>query len=470
MRRHSKLTRLLFLLAMLLPLFLPAQAQAQYTGPVYVVQEGDTLYSIATYFHTTTFRLANWNYITDANMVVPGRRLTIPGFQDLSGNLTRVTVALGDTPTSLARQSGTDPSAFRRINFLTSEDAIYVGQSVFLLTDVPPTLTRVPVTAGLTDLELAALHGVSPWAADNVNDLGGSWRLVANDTIYLPAAENGGEILPGIISLSGSALAQGKTAQFNATGSGSASLSGTLLDYPLHFYTTEGDSTEALQGVPRMLGQTRNPAPDWNTTAALANLVLTTSDTNGKLFSIQQTLPVKKMEYGYDSDLLVADNTIDPAVTEPEMNFLLEQVAAAPAEKYWSGVFLPPTSTPDAQASTFGRLRSYNGSPYIYYHSGTDYAGGEGVPIYAAADGVVVYAGELTVRGNATILSHGRGVYTGYWHQSKIEVTQGQTVKAGEEIGLIGATGRVTGPHLHFEVLVGSVQVDPEDWLNGLYP
>jgi murein DD-endopeptidase MepM/ murein hydrolase activator NlpD len=152
------------------------------------------------------------------------------------------------------------------------------------------------------------------------------------------------------------------------------------------------------------------------------------------------------------------------------MQFILSQVAAAPADKLWNGAFRAPTPNPDIQASTYGRLRSYNGSDYVYFHSGTDYSGATGVPIFAAADGVVVYTGELTVRGNATIISHGRGVYTGYWHQSEVEVSLGQTVKAGDEIGKIGATGRVTGPHLHFEVWVGSVQVDPKDWMDGMYP
>lgn len=98
-----------------------------------------------------------------------------------------------------------------------------------------------------------------------------------------------------------------------------------------------------------------------------------------------------------------------------------------------------------------------------------DFGGGESSPILAPASGVVVYTGALDVRGNATIISHGWGVYTGYWHQSRIEVKVGDVVQTGQTIGLMGATGRVTGPHLHFSVFVGSVEVDPEDWLNGQY-
>jgi murein DD-endopeptidase MepM/ murein hydrolase activator NlpD len=168
--------------------------------------------------------------------------------------------------------------------------------------------------------------------------------------------------------------------------------------------------------------------------------------------------------------LQVADNFVDPSITNPEQDFLFKTVLDAPAEKLWTGAFQYPVKDHDCQPSVFGRLRSYNGSDYTYFHSGIDFCASEETPIYAVADGVVVFAGPLTVRGNATIISHGRGVYTGYWHQSKIEVSVGQQVKAGDTIGMAGATGRVTGPHLHFEVLVGDVQVDPLPWLAGYYP
>jgi murein DD-endopeptidase MepM/ murein hydrolase activator NlpD len=464
-----RLSRLLFLLAFLLPLFLPTQVYAQYTGPVYTVQEGESLSMIAGYFHTTTYRLATYNYITDYDLVVPGRRLTIPGLEDLTGTLTRVTVGLGDTPASIARRYGCSPTVFNRINFLTSADAVYIGQQMFVINVSELTRERVPVTAGLTGLELAALKNVNPWAADEMNGLGGTWRLVANDVIYLPSASGGGEVLPGITQLSAPVLQQGKTAQFGALGSDSAGLTGDLLGYPLHFFGNGDGTLTALQGVPRMTGIT-SISQMYTNIADLVPIVITANSTDGSTYSIEQRIMVIEAGYGYDTPLQVKDETIDPAITEPETAFLMEQVAAASAEKMWSGAFTSPSPTPTCLISTYGLLRSYNDSSYTYFHTGSDYCGGIGTKIFAAADGVVVYAGELTVRGNAVIISHGRGVYTGYWHQSEIKVTTGQTVKAGDEIGLIGNTGRVTGPHLHFEVLVGSVQVDPSDWLNGSYP
>jgi len=74
------------------------------------------------------------------------------------------------------------------------------------------------------------------------------------------------------------------------------------------------------------------------------------------------------------------------------------------------------------------------------------------------------------VRGNATMIDHGWGVYTGYYHQKEIYVQVGDRVQAGQLIGLVGSTGRSQGPHLHFEVWVNGVQVDPLDWLSQTFP
>jgi murein DD-endopeptidase MepM/ murein hydrolase activator NlpD len=91
-----------------------------------------------------------------------------------------------------------------------------------------------------------------------------------------------------------------------------------------------------------------------------------------------------------------------------------------------------------------------------------------GNSIYATAPGVVLLT-PLTVRGNATMIDHGE-VYSAYLHQSEILVNVGDKVEQGQLIGKVGNTGRVEGPHLHFEVLVGGVPVDPLEWLTQEYP
>ena len=101
---------------------------------------------------------------------------------------------------------------------------------------------------------------------------------------------------------------------------------------------------------------------------------------------------------------------------------------------------------------------------------GLDFCGGEGLQIFAPAPGKVVFAAPLTVRGNATIIDHGWGVYSGFWHQSQILVNVGDTVEQGQVIGLVGGTGRVTGAHLHWDLWVNGIQVNPLNWLNQTYP
>ena len=93
-----------------------------------------------------------------------------------------------------------------------------------------------------------------------------------------------------------------------------------------------------------------------------------------------------------------------------------------------------------------------------------------GIEIRAPAAGVVVFAGELIVRGNATVIDHGWGDYTGYMHQSELMVVEGDRVEKGQLIGLVGGTGRVQGPHLHWELIVGGIPINPLDWLDESFP
>ena len=90
--------------------------------------------------------------------------------------------------------------------------------------------------------------------------------------------------------------------------------------------------------------------------------------------------------------------------------------------------------------------------------------------ILAPAPGKVVFVGSQLLHGNTTMINHGWGVYTLYAHQSEFLVQEGDRVKAGDIIGRVGSTGRSNGPHLHWEVWVGGIQVDPMDWLVDSYP
>ena len=113
----------------------------------------------------------------------------------------------------------------------------------------------------------------------------------------------------------------------------------------------------------------------------------------------------------------------------------------------------------------FGAPRMYNGVMSDQWHHGHDIAANHGDWILAPARGLVVWTGDLALHGLGVILDHGAGVYSGYWHMSWIGVRVGTEVEPGDWLGNIGSTGLSTGPHLHWEVIVRGVDVDPLQWL-----
>jgi murein DD-endopeptidase MepM/ murein hydrolase activator NlpD len=128
-------------------------------------------------------------------------------------------------------------------------------------------------------------------------------------------------------------------------------------------------------------------------------------------------------------------------------------------ERYWSEAFdVPVRGAKDGR--NFGHRRVFNDQPRSP-HSGADLRAGTGTPIHAANRGRVVLAKDLFFSGNAVYIDHGHGLYTTYLHLSRIDVAVGDLVERGQQIGLAGATGRVTGPHLHWGVRLLDARVDP---------
>jgi murein DD-endopeptidase MepM/ murein hydrolase activator NlpD len=136
--------------------------------------------------------------------------------------------------------------------------------------------------------------------------------------------------------------------------------------------------------------------------------------------------------------------------------------ASLTPDKLWNGPFILPVTGPIS--TEFGTGRSYNGGPVTNHHSGTDFAAPEGTPVLAGAPGRVVFAGTLATRGITVIIDHGLGVFTSYSHMSGMDVAPGASVAAGQQVGLVGMTGLATGPHVHWELVVGGQNVDPVQW------
>lgn len=125
---------------------------------------------------------------------------------------------------------------------------------------------------------------------------------------------------------------------------------------------------------------------------------------------------------------------------------------------FWKEDFLNPLKS--KITSNFGTKRVYNGK-LKSYHSGVDFKAKKGTKILASNAGIVVISQNRFYAGNSIVLDHGNGIYTGYYHLSKLSKKVGQLVQKGEVVGLSGSSGRVTGPHLHFSTKVNGITVDP---------
>lgn len=124
--------------------------------------------------------------------------------------------------------------------------------------------------------------------------------------------------------------------------------------------------------------------------------------------------------------------------------------------------FSLPASGP--LSSRFGLRRIFNGLPRNP-HAGLDVAAATGAPVKAPAAGVVANTGDYFFNGNTVFIDHGQGLITAYMHLSRIDVRSGQAVRQGQVLGAVGASGRATGPHLHWAVILNSTPVDPELFL-----
>lgn len=141
----------------------------------------------------------------------------------------------------------------------------------------------------------------------------------------------------------------------------------------------------------------------------------------------------------------------------------LDAISAARAQETgatgWRQDFIWPVK--GRISGRFGRQRIYRGEPGSY-HSGLDIAPGNGVPFVAPADGVVVLARTgFSLEGSLIIIDHGAGLNSAFLHASRITVSEGQTVRQGEQIGNVGASGRATGPHLHWSLKWNDARLDP---------
>jgi murein DD-endopeptidase MepM/ murein hydrolase activator NlpD len=139
--------------------------------------------------------------------------------------------------------------------------------------------------------------------------------------------------------------------------------------------------------------------------------------------------------------------------------------ASPPRERQWNDSFVAPV--PGKATSSFGRRSIVNGEPRSP-HTGADFQAATGTPVVSPNRGRVALAADLYFAGRTIVIDHGAGVYSYLAHLSEIKVAEGDTVQRGQTLGLSGATGRVTGPHLHWTLRLGAARIDPLSLLSVL--
>ena len=169
--------------------------------------------------------------------------------------------------------------------------------------------------------------------------------------------------------------------------------------------------------------------------------------------------------------LRVAERFVDPPLAESrriarEASLLAETFGQSDPARLWRGLFALPVAGPPT--SSFGRRTVMNGEPRGQ-HRGTDFRAAEGTPVWAPNAGLVALAADLYFTGNTIILDHGLGLFSVFAHLARMTVREGTFVSRGDLVGEAGATGRVTGPHLHWAVRLGEAALDPLSLMSALH-
>jgi len=192
-------------------------------------------------------------------------------------------------------------------------------------------------------------------------------------------------------------------------------------------------------------------------------LKVTGQSASGEKVACSAKLEVKEGKFATEK-LTVGKQFVEPSAEQikranEERQKLRDIFDRVTPERLWDGKFRIPLEGVTT-GSNFGKRRILNGNPGSP-HSGTDFPAPTGTPVHAAQRGRVVLAEELFFAGNTVVVDHGLGVYTFYGHLSEIGVKVGDALEAGAVLGKVGATGRVTGPHLHWGLTVERARVNP---------
>ncbi len=451
----------------------PAHAQGDETGQttIHIVQRGETLYRIALAHGTSVEAITQTNSLSDATSIQAGQRLIIPS------SLVNATIPTtgqhlvqpGESLAHIALRYGSTTDIIAALNNIVNPAQIFVGQSLDVSKTAPghPPLAHGythTVEARETLFQIAVRYGVTIGEVLRNNGMSTPYLIYPGQRLLIPGPDSAPalQVLPApltALSITPLPAEVGRTIGLRITSSEPVSISGTLIGRTLNFaQDTDGASYTALYGVHALSSPSMYP------------LSLTIVDAAGNSQSFSTDIRIADGGYKNETINHAEDQLalLDPAVNNAEYDLITSLVSGFTPERYFDGPMGLPAAAP--VTSPFGTRRSYNGSAYDRFHTGTDFGGPPNSPIYAPANGIVTYVGTLDIHGLFTVIDHGQGIYTTYSHQAESYVQPGQAITAADIIGTIGNSGRSIGPHLHWELWVNGVETDGLQWARFGFP
>jgi murein DD-endopeptidase MepM/ murein hydrolase activator NlpD len=414
------------------PIGLPLAAAQEAAQTIYVVQPGDTLASIALRYGLSIAELAQANGLINPALIHVGLKLIVPASTEAART---------------AASAGPPATVVNRLHTVQADETL---------------------------LGLALKYGTTVRSLIETNRLDRSGFIIPGQQLIIPAearSNRAGVAQPSTplpapfanIEIGQLPLSQGSVMEVTVRTSQPVSLTGQFGDRSIPF-AQEGDHYIGLAGI--------GAHPVSGVAPGLYSLVITATQTNAAPAAVASNVEVRPGHYNSEYILLSSDRQalLDPELIAAEREKLNATWSVFNPQRYWNGLFRVPVDRFIRISSPFGTRRSYGGGPMTSYHEGTDFATANSTPVYAPADGVVMIAEPLAVRGNAIVIDHGWGVYSGYWHLSEFKVAPGQTVKQGDLIALSGNTGLSTGAHLHWDMRVGGLNVDPMQFTRQVFP
>jgi murein DD-endopeptidase MepM/ murein hydrolase activator NlpD len=276
------------------------------------------------------------------------------------------------------------------------------------------------------------------------------WLVLAAVIAPLPSSAQT-ESSSDEVTITPAAVVAGSPELIRVNAPAGAKVDGEWLDRKLEFFRgRDGQAWYALAGV------------DVESPAGPSTLRISARTAANAPMDLSRTVEIHPAHYR-TSTLTVAPKFVEPGPEElerikSESELKGKVFAASATEPLWSGTFRVPVHA--APTDSFGTRRKFNGE-LASIHKGMDFRAVTGTPVRAGNSGVVVLARPLYYEGNCVAIDHGLGLFTISMHLSRIDVQEGERVSLGQRIGLSGATGRVTGPHLHWAVRWQGAYLDP---------